>query len=159
LKIFKPDTGEHYYVSYRQRIGFDTNLELFSYLDRTSVHVWDGKGNTNLVSVLADGQTFQDSTNGIAVTQISHAPDHANVLVYFHSHCTPAWPTVSLSPSSQNGNPGSTLNYTVSVTNGDSTTCPQSTFNLRYTVPSAWTGGVFPASLVLQPGSTGQATL
>ena len=159
LKMFKPDTGEHYYVSYRQRIGFDTNLELFSYLDRTSIHVWDGQGNTNLVGVLADGETFQDSINGIVVTQTSHSADHATVQVHFNGICTPALPTVSLSPSSQNGNPGSTLNYTVSVTNTDSTTCPQSTFDLRYAVPFGWTGGVSPASLVLQPGMTGQATL
>jgi hypothetical protein len=159
LKIPKPDTGEHYYVSYRQRIGFDTNLELFSYLDRTSVHVWDGNGTTSLVDVLADGQTFQDSINGITVTQINHAADHATVQLHFENSCTPALPTVTFSPSSQNGSPGNTLNYTVSVTNTDSSTCPQTTFDLRYAVPFGWTGDVFPASLVLQPGSTGQATL
>ena len=159
LKIPKPDTGEHYYVSYRQRIGFDANLELFSYLDRTSVHVWDGNGTTSLVGVLADGETFQDSINGIAVTQISHAADHATVQLQFENSCTPALPTVSLSPSSQNGSPGSTLNYTVSVTNTDSSTCPQTTFDLRYAIPFGWTADVSPASLVVKPGSTGQATL
>lgn len=159
LKIFKPDTNEHYYLSYRQRIGFDVNLDLFSYLDRTSVHSWSGAGNTNLVAVLADGESFADSVNGITFTQMSHTVDHATTQVRFENTCRPALPTVGLSPSSQNANPGGTLNYTVSVTNLDSTNCSQTVFNLRQSVPAGWTGGVSPASLTLLPGGSGQASL
>ena len=73
--------------------------------------------------------------------------------------CTRANPTVSLSPSSQSGNPGQTLNYTVTVTNNDNSACGSSTFNLTYSCPSGWTCNLAASSLSLNPGSSGSTTL
>jgi len=159
LKIFKPDTNEHYYVSYRQGIGFDANLQLFSYLDRTSVHQWSGAGNTNLVAVLGDGESFVDAVNGITLTQTGHTSDHAAVQIRFDNACRPSLPLVSLSPVSQNAAPGGILTYSISVTNTDSINCAQTVFDLRHSVPYGWTGSVSPSSLGLLPGGNGQATL
>jgi hypothetical protein len=159
LKIFKPDTNEHYYVSYRRGIGFDANLQPFSYLDRTSVHRWNEAGDTNLVAVLADGESFVDGVNGVTIMQSSHATDRAAVQVRFDNACRPSLPLVSLSPASQNAAPGGILSYAVSVTNTDSTNCTQTVFDLRHSVPFGWTGSVSPSSLVLLPSGSGQGTL
>jgi NPCBM-associated, NEW3 domain of alpha-galactosidase len=128
-------------------------------LDRTTVHRWDSAGSTYLVALLADGESFVDSVNGITVTQTSHTGDRATVLVSFNTGCRPALPTVSLSPASQNANPGGALEYTVSVTNTDSTNCSQTLFDLRSSVPFGWGGSLSPTSLALLPGNTGQARL
>ena len=72
LKIFKPDTGEYYYVSYRASIGFDANLWCCPYLGHLSVHRWLAPANkswpsdnTYLLAVLDDGQTFTESGDRI----------------------------------------------------------------------------------------------
>ena len=70
--------------------------------------------------------------------------------------CVQANPTVSLSPSSQSGQAGSTLNYTLSVTNNDSSACASSRFNLSYSVPSGFSAALQQSSVNLQPGQTTQ---
>jgi hypothetical protein len=159
LKIFKPDTSEHYYISYRQGIGFDQNLQQYSYLDRTSVHQWNAVDNTKLLAVLADGESFVDTANGITVTQTIHAADRSTVQVRFDNPCRPSLPSISLSPVSQNAGPGGVLNYGVSVTNTDNTNCSATAFDLGHLVPYGWTATVSPPSLLLLPGASGQATL
>jgi gametolysin peptidase M11/alpha-galactosidase-like protein len=159
LKVFKTDTNEYYYVSYRAPIGFDANTDTAFYHDRTSVHRWDGANATYLVALLADGENFVDLVNGITISQNSHSADRASVQLHFDPACRPALPAVSLAPSSQNANPGGTVEYTVSVTNSDGVHCLQSTFDLRHSVPFGWAGNVVPASVTLLPGSTGSATL
>jgi NPCBM-associated, NEW3 domain of alpha-galactosidase len=159
LKIFKPDTSDYYYFSYRAPIGFDANPVTAYFHNRTSVHRWDGSHDTYLLALLADGESFVDSINGITVTQMSHAGDRTTVQVRFDNSCRPTLPTVSLSPSSQNGVPGSNLSYTVSVTNADSTNCSQTVFDLRQSVPFGWTGSISPSSLTLLPSHSGHANL
>ncbi|HJQ82505.1 MAG TPA: MopE-related protein, partial [Candidatus Binatia bacterium] len=80
VRIAKPDTGSTYYVSYRRRLGYDANMRS-SYADRTSIHTLRGSGNTLLVAFLADGQSFQDPTNGIIVTQVAHDAAAATIQV------------------------------------------------------------------------------
>jgi len=159
IKIFKPDTSEHYYVSYRQGIGFDENLRQYSYLDRTSVHQWNAADNTKLLAVLSDGESFVDTANGITVTQTNHVADHGTVQVRFDNPCRPSLPSISLSPVSQNAGPGSVLNYGVSITNADNTNCPTTAFDLNPSVPYGWTASISPSSILLLPGTSGQATL
>ncbi len=161
LKIFKGDTNEYYYLSYRRGIGFDANI-CCTYLDRLSVHRYPGDGsvsNTYLLALLDDGTHFVDTVNGITVTQTSHNNDYVTVQVQLNPTCTAAAPTVSLSPTSQSAAAGGTLSYTVSLVNRDSAICPQSVFNLAHAVPSGWTGAVSPTTLTVLPGNTGQATL
>jgi gametolysin peptidase M11/alpha-galactosidase-like protein len=159
LKIFKPDTNDYYYLSYRAPIGFDANPDTSYFHDRTSVHRWDGSRDTYLLALLADGDSFVDSINGITVTQMSHAGDRTTVQLRFDNSCRPTLPTVSLSPSSQNGVPGSNLSYTISVTNTDSSNCSQTVFDLRESVPFGWAGNISPSSFTLLPGDSGHANL
>ena len=167
IKIFKADSGEYYYLSYRRAIGFDTSLSPISQLDRLAVHraTGDGSGgNTYLLAQLTDGESHVDPVNGVTITVISHNSDYVTVEVGLDGTepaptCTAGIPQTSLSPSSQSANAGSTLNYTVSVTNQDSDACAGSSFALSDSIPSGWGGTVSPASLSLAPGQTGTAVL
>lgn len=162
FKIVKSDTNEFYYVSYRRKLGFDTNLSL-SYTDRISVHRYKGDGSsskTYLLAMLADGQSYVDSTNDITIQQVSHANDRATVQVQFGTAtCQTGAPSIAVTPSSQSGTAGTTLNYSISITNADLSSCPQSTFNLAALLPSGWTGSVSPTSVTLVPGGTASASL
>jgi len=80
VRVAKPDTASMYYLSYRRRVGYDTNLRP-SYADRTSIHTQSSSGNTLLVGFLADGESFHDAANGIAFTQIGHDAASATIVI------------------------------------------------------------------------------
>ncbi|HXW60271.1 MAG TPA: NEW3 domain-containing protein, partial [Myxococcota bacterium] len=73
--------------------------------------------------------------------------------------CTPASPTLTLSPSSQQGDAGSALSYSLTVTNNDSSACASSTFDLSATVPSGFSQSLNQASLTIAPNESAQATI
>lgn len=74
--------------------------------------------------------------------------------------CIRADPSVAIDPSSQIGQAGDTLSYTVSVTNNDNDICGPSDFSLEITLcPSGWACSLSTNSLTIAPGSTGTATL
>ena len=74
--------------------------------------------------------------------------------------CVRANPTISINPSLQEGTPGQTLSYTVSVTNNDNSVCGSSTFSLTITsCPSGFTCNLQDSSLTISPGSSAQTTL
>lgn len=73
--------------------------------------------------------------------------------------CTRANPTVNITPSSQQGAPGSTLSYAVSVTNNDSSACGSSNFNLSSVVPSGFSNALAQNSLNIQPGQNGATSI
>jgi len=54
---------------------------------------------------------------------------------------------------------GTTVNYSISVTNTDSSGCASSTFALGDTVPAGWTALLGTPSLTLSPGAAGAAGL
>lgn len=161
LRIAKPDTGEEYYVSVRQPVGFDASLSA-SY-QRLTVHRYaNAGGRTYLMGTYADGQSFTDSTNGITITAVSHTSSYTTVQVQIGTTTTstppPACvrnaPTLSLSPASQSGTAGQTLSYTYTVKNNDSTDCAASTFSFARSVPTGWTGTLSVASVALSPGAS-----
>lgn len=160
LKLAKPDTGDHYFLSYRQWLGFDTSLT--SGLVRgVAVHRYAADGSakkTYLLATLADGGSFSDGVNGITITQHGHASDRASFEVTMSTACAQGAPGVSLSPAGQSGVPGTTLTYTATLTNMDSATCPSTTFNLTNSLPVGWLGAVSPASVTLLPGQAAGAT-
>jgi hypothetical protein len=161
LKIVKPDTGDYYYLSYRQPIGFDANLSSAN-LNSLVIHRYKGDGlahNTFLLTRLTDGGSYTDSINGITVTQVSHDSTRVNLQVQMGSSCQAGAPAVAITPSAQSGTPGTTLSYGVMVTNSDWSSCPQSKFNLAGSFPSGWSGTVSPSSLTLTPGQSASATV
>ena len=73
--------------------------------------------------------------------------------------CTPANPTVSISPASQQSTAGGALSYTVIVTDNDSTACSASSFNLAATVPGGFSDTLSLNSLNISPGKSGTASI
>jgi hypothetical protein len=158
LKIPKPNTSEYYYLSYRRKLGFDTNMQN-AYADRANVHRYRGSSaiQTFLVSTLPDNGTFNDSTTGVTVTQLGHNNDYATLYVSFG--CSAVMPNATLLPVTQSGAPQVTRNYSVTVTNRDGINCGNSTFQLLATAPNGWSAVLQPSSLTLGPGTGGAATV
>ena len=159
LILDKPDTGESYYLSYRQPIGFDANLHP-AFINTVSIHSFGTYGDqTILLDTIAVGDTFFDSVNGITISLMSQSADGATVEIGFEQSCAPAMPSLSVTPSAQSASAGMILQYTVSLTNKDNPYCEQSSFSLGTTLPAGWSGYVSPSTLTLAPGETGQATI
>lgn len=161
LKIAKPDSNEFYYLSYRRAIDSFSSLE-FKYRDQTSIHQYKGDSsstNTYFHDALADGEVFTDTVNGITITQLSHTADYATVEIQFDSNCSASAPNLSLSPATQNGAAGMTLEYQVTISNTDSVHCSPSTFELDQVVPDGWSGDIVPNTITLSPGTKATTTL
>jgi hypothetical protein len=162
LIVPKPDTGESYYLTYRQAVGFDSSLPS-TYLKGVNIHrhKTDSATRTYLLGVLADSGSFTDSINGVTITQVNHTDQYVTVQVQIDQApaCVNNAPAVNISPVGQSANGGSALTYSVVLTNMDSTACAQTTFSLAGTVPVGWIGTVSPSTLTLAPGAIGSALL
>lgn len=163
LKIAKPDTGEFYYLSYRQPLGFDRNLAAH-YMNGVSVHRYKGDGSstrTYLMQTLSDGTSFTDGVNKITVTQVAHGAGYATVQAQVGAvtSCTRTAPAVSVTPATQTLLAGTSAKYTFTVTNRDSASCAASAFSLSGTAPAGWNKTLSAASLALAPGATGSAVM
>jgi hypothetical protein len=159
LKVYKGDTDEYYYLSYRVAIGFDAILACCEYLDRLSVHSWSGTGRTILLALLDDGETFSDAATGFSVTQVNHSALSATADIRLGAPCGVAPPTVSMTPRDHIGSPGDARTYDVSVLNNDAPGCPEGTFSLDADAPAGWTTGFSAGNLQLAPGGNAQAGL
>ncbi len=171
LRVAKANTGNYYYIDYRQPVGYDSSLPaaivngvslkiapgMFSGVANSANTLridptpTDGFGN----SALADGMAFVDYINGITIKQVSHDATGATIEVSMSAPtCVSAQPKINgITPSSQQGTAGQKLNYSISVTNQDNSACSASTFNVNATVlPSGFTSTSGSASIA--PGST-----
>src|SRR5262249_33514040 len=176
-----------YYVEARKAIGFDSFLastqQTAGYAstiqDGAVVSLGtDGSGNssqlldmnpatdTNIWQWIADaalltGQSFSDPAAGVAITTTWVTSTEAAVTVSLGApSCVPANPTVALAPSqSESVQSGTTVTYTVSITNNDASACAKSTFGLLASVPAGWTAAFASSSLALSPGATASTTL
>lgn len=156
LRLVKPDTNEHYYVSLRQAIDLDANLPA-GYQNTLSIHRSGSTlpTRTYLLQNLAVGQSFTDSVNGIQITHQGLAGSVSTVAVNFTgSTCQRNAPTVGVSPASQTGAPGVRLSYSISVRNNNTAACGGSAFNLAQTLPAGFTGTLSTGSLTLAAGAS-----
>jgi len=156
IRIRKADTNEYYYVSLRAASGLSASLSS-TYRDVVTVHRATGTmpSPTVLLARLAAGQSFSDTTNGVRVTAQSISTGAASVAVETTvAQCARATPSVQTSPASQTGAPGSTLRYSVSVTNRDSASCGDGTFTLAQTTPSGFSGVFASSAVTLAPGAS-----
>ena len=155
LRVPKADTAEYYYVALRTASGSDASLGA-AYMNLVSVHRATGAmpTHTYLLAELAVGQNFTDTTNGITITPTTISGDGTTIsLVTTAPACASAAPSISMTPVSQTGSPGSTLSYTMAVRNNDASSCPSATFALSQTLPGGFSGAFTPASLTLAPGA------
>jgi hypothetical protein len=155
LRLTKPDTAESYYVSLRQADGIDAALPTGSQ-NTLSIHRATGTlpTRTYLVGSVAAGQSWNDSVNGIQVTNGGVSGTNAVVGVSFSgATCVRQAPTVTATPTSQAAASGTTLGYSVNVKNNNSTACPSVTFGLTQALPAGFSGSFAAASISLASGA------
>lgn len=169
----------YYYVEYRQPIGFDASLANTGNLtggvlvraDDVNSLLLDMTPDSNTASMYDDtldaaltvGRSYVDSAAGITITLKSADANGAVVEVLMSGAGTPtcsrAAPLLSLSGPGEAVAPGATVQYTLSLSNRDSTACAATTFSLARSVPSGWSGILATGSLTLNPGTTATTTL
>ena len=157
LKITKPNSGDIYYLSYRQPIG-DYNQLSTTYTQGVNIHRYFGSGyaQTSHVKTLIDGESFNDSVNGITFTQVSHGSNSASVQVSFG--CAAASPVAAVSPSTLAVQTGNAAIFNVNVTNKDSNSCSDTSFSLSY-AGGVVSGLLATTELLLLPGQMGNSGL
>ncbi len=154
VKIPIPNSDEYYYLSFRQRFGFDSTLDS-RFVNGANIHIWKkmnqvydnyteqpnlidtfpnsypSEFNDVLDSALIDGKTFTDPYNGISVKQISHSLSGVSLEIKIDkSICRHGIPDFSIDPISEVGSAGQELTYTITLKNNDTSTCAPATFNL-----------------------------
>ena len=180
LKILKstdPTTGKKtwYYVEFRRPIGFDsfvsgnsslmngivvhTGTEAYSFdeylLDMTP-------GTSSFADgALVVGNSYTDPNVNVTITPLLVGNSGASLMVTFGPQpCVRANPTLTISPStSQWVSPGTTVNYTVSLTNTDTVGCVASGFDLRANVPTGWSALFDTSTMTLSAGQSANTTL
>jgi M6 family metalloprotease-like protein len=162
------------WVEYRQPMGnYDSTLftqpfsgALIHYEDSTTAlgHTYladfTPSDTTGFSPALAAGQTWTDPYSNLSISVLSATSTGLTVSVnYGTTPCAHANPTVSLSPTNPSVAAGASVNYTVSVTNNDSSGCTADSFSLSSTQPAGWSGAFSAPSLLVNPGQTAAATL
>lgn len=162
LKIQKPDSNEYYYLSYRDRIGYDFGLT-DGYLNGVNVHRYKGAGYgfTAHIMTLFDLGQFTDSINDLAVTQLSHDSQSVTLEINFdlsQAPCIGNSPTLSMNPLQGYANPTEgPQNYTLTITNNDPSSCGATEFSFQYTGEPL--GSISPMSIGISPGATATVEL
>jgi len=169
------NTGYYVWVEYRQPIGYDSTLSsinpqvfggaLIHYQDSTTVN------RTQLLDYTAPatyydnpdlppGSTWTDLYSNLAITVLSATASGLTVNINYGSMpCTPANPTVTLSPADPTVYPGQSASYNVSVVDNDTSGCSASTFGLSSAQPSWFPVTLSATALTLGPGQSGTVTL
>jgi len=156
LKLPKADTTESYYLSFRRALGFDANLPS-SFLDRLSIHRHrGGASQTVLLSTLGDSESYTDPVNGLILSVLTHTSSDLSLSVSYG--CGRAAPSFTFNPWSYTAAPGSTRDYTVTITNKDTIGCDPSLFLLAPSLPSGWSGTLSSTSMTLASGTSGSVT-
>ncbi len=168
-------TGMDYYVEYRTAVGYDYYLSYGypgSNLTKGIVVSLGDPANGNnqyqldmtpetttwADSALVPGKSYTDAAAGVTITPLSVSDTGAQVQVTFGSTppptCTNVTPTLTITPTTQTGTAGSTLSYSLTLKNNDTTACASSTYTITPTLPTGWymTPGTFTETLA--PGAS-----
>ncbi|HKZ35256.1 MAG TPA: Ig-like domain-containing protein [Patescibacteria group bacterium] len=170
--------ASYYYLEFRQPYGlFDTWT---TSLASQGVTIRDSGNLTQRKTFLVDtkpgtatsyaefndapllvGQTFSDPAAAIAITTTAIAASGATVNITLPKTpvCTRAKPGISISPTSQYGQSGASLSYSLTVTNYDSLDCGSSAFAVTATLPNNWSQNPASLNLSLAPGQTATQTI
>jgi M6 family metalloprotease-like protein len=129
----------------------------------TATHLADFTASTASVRdpALAAGESWSDPYSDLTLSVDSVSANSMTMTVTYGNSggCLEADPAISLNPTSETTFAGVPASLNVSVTNQDGAGCGSASFNLVPTVPQGWTATASPASLSLDPGQSGNATL
>lgn len=161
------------WLEFRQAVGsYDTALYASAHAGAT-VHYQDSATGTHTHLLdFTPGGTWTDVTKKPgtgtfidAYSNVSFSVDSADssgmtvTVSYGPVPCVASNPSISISPASQSGQSGTALNYTVNVTNNDTSGCSSSTFDLTTAMPSGWSSSFSSSALNLAPGTSGSTTM
>jgi len=162
------------WLEYRQPLGqYDSAINsqvwggaLVHYQDSTTgthSHLLDmtpsSSGGFNDPAKLVGTGTFVDPYTNVSFSVDSASPSALGVSVFYGPvPCVTANPTVSISPSNPSGQANTPINYTVTVTNTDSSGCTASDFLLSTALPSGWTA-TLASSLNIAPGASASTSM
>ena len=168
-----------YYLEYRQPIGGDSVLATTGNLTKGVIvrYAVEGDGDTGFQldmspgsstnkfdemadGALAVGQSYFEESIGVTMTLASTSSTDATLDVVFGPTCLRAKPTVSVTGGGTAVKAGSTVGYTVTVTNRDSAGCAGSTtFTLWNSVPVGWANTLATTTMTLLPGASASVPL
>lgn len=168
------------FVEYRQPVGFDSFLTGSPYATNVGngvvVHLGtDGDFQSSYLldmtpqsqssdwndPALTVGKSYYDPASGVTITTQSVGSSGATVNVsYATPQCVPATPTVAVTPAQGAWvAAGSTVQFSITIGNTDSSACSSTTYSLSSLLPAGWLGSYSQQSLNLAPGASGTATL
>ena len=164
-----------YYVEFRRPFGFDSYISSNSSFMNGVLITRDSEanGSDNYLldmtpetsswtdSALLVNRSFSDPSIRLTITPVSVSSSGAVVNVSFGEvPCNLANPTITVNPSATQWlGAGDSVNYSVSITNNNSSNCSANTFNLQTNTPSGWTSSTSLANLYIAPGATVTANL
>ncbi len=173
LKIRRYD-GSYWYLEFRQNYGFDIWAADHPVLQGALIHLApDPFSTSGLASALIDttpnstlaglypfedaalavGKTFTDSAYGISFTTLNVSSAGATVQVNFDpSACKPTPASLTVSPLTEQGAPGTALTYKLSLRNDNITACSGSTYTININAPAKWSVSPNSFSESLMPG-------
>jgi len=169
-----PSNSEWFYVESRQAQGFDDFLAgNGNVLGGVLVHHVDaGDGDSSALldmtpettswedAALSAGLAFTDPVSSLTIMPVSVGTSSTMVSVAFPvASCAHANPSLAVAPQSTVWAPaGTSVSYTISVTNNDNCLCAASEFAVAASAPSGW--ALTSASTAsIAPGATGTALL
>ena len=176
LKMLQDATsGRYYYLEFRQPIGFDKSVGLYpSVVNGVLVHhaAPSNSDSSRLLDMtpatsswydpaLTTGQSYADASAGITLTPVWANSTNAGVNVSFGPlQCVKVAPGIAISPSQSPWvQAGTTVTYTVTVTNNDTSGCSASTFTVTASVPESWSVTYGGSPMTLAPGATASVTV
>jgi len=179
LKILQSSNSSennYYYVEYRQAIGADSFLSGYSDILGGIVLHSASPSNANSSDLLdmtptspssfnhpglVVGKSYTDSIAGVSITPTAVSSTGATVQVTFASAtCSSASPTVSISPTqSQYVTAGTSVKFTITVKDNDSSACSNASFDLGANIPTGWSDAWSNSMLTLSPAGSASVTL
>jgi M6 family metalloprotease-like protein len=171
LKIQRGTDGTKFlWVEFRRNTGLynsqfapDTfNGGLIHYEDSTTgarSHLLDFTRSTTSFSDATLKESWTDPYTNLSLSMDTSDSSVLGVTVaYGPVPCVPIEPVVTLSPPNPSVYPGESVNYTITVTNNDSTTCAPATFSLSSSQPS-WPTAFSQSLITVAPGMAGSAVM
>jgi hypothetical protein len=163
LQILKSSgtSNTYYYVEYRAGLGFDSGTPVVvvrsgAPANSNSSYLWDLDQITTISDwILNVGQTYQDATAGVSITNLSQDATGAQIGVVLGSIvCVPGNPSLTLSPSSTSLFAGQSASFNYTLTNNDTASCPSSNFSITPSLPAGFSQNPSPISYTLLPGES-----
>lgn len=172
LKVQRGANNAYYWIEARRPVGvFDAKLRSQAF-DGALIHYQDSySGNrTHLLDFTPATSTFDDPALSAGSTwkdtytsfQVAASAAGSNLSIQLGSAapaCVQALPTVSLSPANPTVVTASKVEYTFTVRNNDSASCPAAVFSLSSPQPSGWSSLLSTPSISLAPGASGTVTI